>query len=559
MRSTALLACLFVLGAGSIDATAQQATPLLDFTVVVVDDVARAPVADVDVCVGTNVWSSDAQGAIVFTGEETAFGKGRTDAQGRVRFTRVPGRHTIGGREMRFVVIGIAKPNVGIGATWLNERTSYASGQVTTPVDITLVTSNVVGPIPNTCGPDPQVASNAPPAPTNFQATQRSDAWLDMTWDYAAGQAIDGFRIYAPAVRCFSPMFCQTPGVARLQDRTAWVRLTESLPSQSLPPQQRAEPLVANLGDHPASFASEVITLAITAWSQSRGESAPMMITLPQLPDRYGCSGRAQPVRPDGPVSVVIRSVGGNNPVNGRRKLTPFPDDGTGTITFAGRARASFNGNRYPIADHYSFASGEYPQPTALPFRIDATTFSRPGNTHYALQRARGYACVARDQAGNCIASRFANVTIDGRFENPATRQPFYVAAHLFNNLMGQPDFDPSLADNTLFITDLVAGMAAPDQQDAIGMASLRPEVAISAGMLPTTTATGSMPGFVTGAVRGRVFLVMLQDPADLPGSLVDDGSGNPTIGNTSGVIDWFESDVEMSFTNLPLVDDHCF
>ncbi len=128
--------------------SAQSSPPATrNLTVRVTDDSGQAlPMEGVQVCVGSNVWSSDSQGQIVFTGEEAIFGKASTNGNGDARFNMVSSYVYPGGRAARTVVISAVKPGVGLGANWV----TFSS--LPTTVNLTLNTgNNVIGPIPESC------------------------------------------------------------------------------------------------------------------------------------------------------------------------------------------------------------------------------------------------------------------------------------------------------------------------------------------------------------------------------------------------------------------------
>ncbi len=413
------------------------------------------------------------------------------------------------------------------------------------------------------------------PAPANFRATARSDSWVDMSWDnYESNQGIDGFHIYGKL--CFgAPAFCPAPDINQIHNPDVWTKITgdQAGTAGQLPADATNYGLVANVLEDPPSFAGGTLYLAITAYRPDGEESEATMVTL-NMNDDYGCYGRIQSPRPGGQVTITLRDVDGMDPVNRQDKATPFIFPGNNNqLTCTGNAQASFDGNLYPIADYYDddqgFEPGVYPDSHLLPFTWDALAFSTPELTRMALKRSRGYSCYGgRDPQGQCIGGKYSNIAVDARCTTSAG-QEVYVGLHLFNNHHDYSDYDPNLQDDTVYLVDFTAGPAYANQPDAHGMVAALPagianRAASVSGSLPTPMISnnrivGSTPGSLTGSFRKHVYLIIPVASGSLPGTLVDDGSGTPDLGGFNTVLSWWESDVQLQFTNLPLHDDHCF
>lgn len=534
-----------------------QAT--VSFRIRMVDAISGAPVSGVHVCAGTDIFGGDKNKNIVFSGNEDTYGFAISDGSGEASFANVPST-TRSGRDNR-IVVGAVKPGVGFGADTISAR-YLLRGSYRQPIDITLNTGIAIAPrsiIPPSCRgasstTTPPPPSSNIPAPTDFRIEAASDSIVQLRWNYT-GQATS-FRLFAMEPCFGGPSLCPRADLSWIRDAQIWVPQSPDGNQPTFSSNLRGWDIFVPQNAVIPTFAGAILNFALIA-ETAQGPSDPILATI-QMSDRYGCTKSQN--KQSGQVTIILRDDARYtpNPVNpGERKLSPFPFNTNPVSTHTGTAWASFNGDLSPTADYYGPAQGLFPGPApvtaTLPFTLDPVTFSQPGNTHMALKGSRGYSCLNRVPNGQCVGERHANATVDARFQIGGN--PYYTALHLFINQQGRPDYDRSLQNDAAYLIDFIAGDAVPDQPDKFGMVSLKPALSITGGSPPNF----QTPGFLSGSARGRVFLIVPQDPADLPGSLRDDGSGNPVLSGLNSTFDWWESDVEIQFNNLPLNDDHCF
>lgn len=427
-------------------------------------------------------------------------------------------------------------------------------------------------------GPTPPAGNNSQynaniPSPTNVRAVAHSDTVINLNWDYASNQAIDGFRVYRHwCKRVFRGDCSRPPDLNDLKNPTVWLELTNPQQRIIVPPGLRnefeavipTEPVFTTAAgqqilDHYryTSFVDSSLFYVMTAYSAAGGESVPSPIARVDLQDRYGCY-TPQPARPGGAVTVGVEAYPDEVNSSGERIRTPFFHAITQDRVrqFPGNATALYDAN---VSDGLnliaeSFVSA-FPistvdfQPLQLSYHLKA----HPNG--FFLRPSRGYAW-DRDRETNNLLK--ANLIITGQFGNdPTTNRPFYVAAHLFYDARtGRIVPIALLAGQDVADTPGTVGMAVAgstrNPRDNQGQPLLR--ATINRPVLPN----GQTPGSLSGTVEGIVYaLDVMGGTFQTQGEYIQGEYVEVTQVADTQFIDW-KNKITLNF-NLPLHDDRCW
>lgn len=362
------------------------------------------------------------------------------------------------------------------------------------------------------------------PAPYNFRVVSKSDARLQLGWQYPTAYPIDGFRVYMHWCQPGVPLgetcslTSRNPAAYDLGDsfngEPFWIELTSA--TQLLAATKRSEPLTVDLSAEYPTFAGATIHLAMTAYSASAGESVHHEIATVAVPDRIGCTD-TQLVPSGGNYDVTVTHFTGETDAWGRPWHSPFPG-GTNAlpVTFVGSATAYGDAKQFPIVERIPYV---YAAPLPYYHYVNQNT------AEMRLGESRGY-------------NSGANVVVDGRFQYGG--ESFYATAHLaYDSASGQ-----------VWPVALLAGEARPHHDVTIGMVSLSPQ-SLNLTIQQIIPPNGNLPGRIQGSVSGVVWMPY-PDVPPLPG-MWPSNPGEAGSGFTN-----FKNVVQISF-DLPLNDDRCW